>query len=644
MRVRSVLVPALAVVPVACADAPGPGGPAIAIDVAALNLTGVGDVVWDLQVDNGDGDVVWQRRVTSAGYGDGAGSASYIGPCDADPDVNENTVKVWVVGVYDGAILGADAGSFSSGSDAGAGAVNGTEIPFQNPTDGGPLTRDVTCAENTDVAVQFDVALMRPAQQGFFDIAVDFNNIFCSAKLDCCDDADSNGCDVGGAEDIDLLFDASGQRARTFVLGFACTAGAATGVDTELYMDDLALDCTSPASGFSADITVDPAPVADGNACTAGADGMSTCAAVTELAAVDADGALFQVAVFRGTEALTSGGVSAQKRYWNVALGVNAGISACHLRTRATADDAANTDDGVDGGEIDAGVVYPYVTWDVDLATCASEPLTFDDPTASVTTAYTATGGDAETFAHTFAGTLPTAPDGSTEALAAASCDALHTDYPALTSGSYWIDPDGAGTGVDAFFGHCWMAGDGGWTLVLRGGGDVPTEPTWHTTAALNVDPGATDGTQGGATFKLSDATINAFDGVYRVITAGSYSHTRFLDGSCVYDHVSNPSADCRRTCADVDLTSCVQGGATIYGFGIHGGEGTAGNGCGMQYFSTSVDPGYMSGPASTYNMYWVVQTTGAGADNATCAYGPGQRWQDNGDVNADSTITVWRR
>ena len=99
-----------------------PGG-RVALEVSALNLVGVGDVVWDIEVVNGAGASVWQRRLSSSGYGDGAGSASYVGPCDADPSVAQNTVKVWVVGVY-GAAVG-DEGVFSSGSDAGPGAVDG---------------------------------------------------------------------------------------------------------------------------------------------------------------------------------------------------------------------------------------------------------------------------------------------------------------------------------------------------------------------------------------------------------------------------------------------------------------------------------------------------------------------------------------
>jgi len=272
-----------------------------------------------------------------------------------------------------------------------------------------------TCQENADVFVQFDVALMRPAQQGFFDIAVNFNNIFCSAKFDCCADTDANGCATDGTEDIELLFDASGARSSTMVLGFACTAGATAGVETELYLDALQLDCTSPtAETFAADITLNPSGPA-GNQCTAGANGMSTCTGVvTESNGVDADAYLYQLAIFRGLEQLQSGGVDAQKVYWNLALGVKraetgADITDCWLRTQGTADDANGTSI-VALGNIAAGAVYPYIQWDVNLGTCGAEPLTFGDDTAMVRADYTTTGGAGRGFAYGYGPHLTAGP------------------------------------------------------------------------------------------------------------------------------------------------------------------------------------------------------------------------------------------
>jgi len=458
-------------------------GPELDVRLAALNLQGVGEVIWDLEVDNGDGDVVWQRRVTSSGYGDGAGSASYVGSCDADPDVDENTVKVWVVGVYESAVASGDAGVFASGDDSG---VSGTPVDFENPTaTATPLTQTVTCRDDADVAVRFDVALMRPAQQGFFDIAVNFDDIYCSAKLDCCADDGDGACTSD--EEIHLLFESGGQRGRTFVLGLACTAGVADGVRTALYLDPIALDCdvNSDAATFLADVTINPAPTASpGNLCEAGA--LSGCAAITETGGADADTWLFQVATYQGVEELQSGGVDAQKIYWNVALGVKPAISACTLRTVATADDVADTDDVVDGGVIAAGAVYPYLRWDVPLdATCASEALTFGDDSAAVTALYTGTGDGPTSFDHAYAPSAPPAgPTGSDlESTAGEYSFVVPEGVTALTAklwgggggggGAYHVGTIQApnGNGGAGGYAECPLTVTPGETLTLRVGG-----------------------------------------------------------------------------------------------------------------------------------------------------------------------------
>ncbi len=294
-----------------------------------------------------------------------------------------------------------DAGSFNAGATTGVGAVTGTPLPFENPTLTGPLTHTVVCVENADVPIQFDVTLMRPAQQGFFDIAVSFDDVFCSAKFDCCNDANDDGACAGdGSEDHLLLANASGERDRTYVLALACTAGVDAAVQTDLYLDALELDCTPLNSGadFAADLRVDVASGPTGNRCAVG--DLSGCAIISEVGGTDADDYLYQVATYRGTEDLTSGGVPARKAYWNVALGVNASISSCRLRTRATADDAANAADGVVNGTVAAGWIYPYIRWDVDLGTCGSEPLTFGDASAPVTAVYTRTDGSGLSFAY----------------------------------------------------------------------------------------------------------------------------------------------------------------------------------------------------------------------------------------------------
>ena len=388
---------------------PAPAGPSVTVAVAALDLPGVGDVVWDLELRNGAAEpqVVWQRRVTSSGYGNGSGSAAYVGPCDAD--ASPNTLRVWLVGLYDAPVSAASAGAFAAGSAA---AITATALEVDSPTAAGPLTRTVACVANADNAVQIDVTVARPATQGFFDVALAFNDLFCSAKFDCCTPTAGGGC-----AETALLFDADGARGTTYVLGFACTAGTESAVRTTLLLDDLAFDCDlqSNASTFLADFTVDPSG-APGNQCTPGADGLSSCLAVhDDPPAVDADAYLFQVAVFKGAEALAGTGGSVHKVYWNVALGVRPGIAACRLRAAGTADDGADDADGVtahasgDGGAVAAGVVYPWVAWDVPLGGCGQEPLTFGDPAATVRASYTDVRATSPTpFAHRFAADVQT--------------------------------------------------------------------------------------------------------------------------------------------------------------------------------------------------------------------------------------------
>ncbi|MCA9517421.1 MAG: IPT/TIG domain-containing protein, partial [Myxococcales bacterium] len=215
------------------------------------------------------------------------------------------------------------------------------------------------CAPNADNAVTFDITVARAANQGFFDVAVTFDDVFCSAKLDCKD----------GADPIRLVHDASaGARGDTLVVALACTAGPDQ--DTTLYLDDITITCGSTVH------RVDPS-LGPGNV------------ALT-------DAALFGAIVFRGRESLPG----LTKLYWNTAIGYHLADLGpdCVLAARATASQAP-----FDLLAPPAGATWPVIAWHVPVTTagsalaCSQHPL--DGAPGGVATGYARPGDDAA-FAH----------------------------------------------------------------------------------------------------------------------------------------------------------------------------------------------------------------------------------------------------
>ena len=325
------------------------------ITVAPLSLPGIKDVCYTLEVRNDQGQTVWtQEHVCSTQYGNSAGDVSYVGTCDADDsDDNgdaKNTVTLTIENIYTDAV---DPNDYATNAVADSEWVNpcGTDadsVAISPNGDGfGPCQIVEPCVENQDTFIEFNVTVMRNAQQGFFDIAVNFEDIFCSAKLDCRTDSDESGV-VDTADDyIQLLHDASG-RSDTVVMGFACTAGP--GQDTHLYWTDVTVTCGGT------DYVVDPS----------GGPGNLN---------ID-NAALFQAATYRGAEQLeTDLGVSLAKRYWNVALGLKAAGQAadCTLSAKASAHDGALTD-----GITPEGTTYPYIEFAANLSTCTQHKMGSD--------------------------------------------------------------------------------------------------------------------------------------------------------------------------------------------------------------------------------------------------------------------------
>ncbi len=384
------------------------------ISAKALTLTPIGGSSYGLTVRNSDpgpNNVVWSRAaIDSARFGDGRGAISYVGPCDATK--NPHTVELVLESLAE-----AD----------GTPILEGT---FVNPAPAErPISLSITCAPNADTPVVFNLTVMRDAQQGFFDIAVNFEDIFCSAKVDCVDE---------------LLHDGN-TRAPTVVLGFACTAGTTSdgAQPTWLHMTDVVLECAGQAPLY-----FDPT----------GPDGNNGPLGATPT--------FFETSIYRGEEQLPG----LDKCYWNSAFGVRLGAAApdCRLRAQATASHASFDPTGMSP----ANTVYPYVDFDVTL-TNSEGALTCNNNALNVTgsgvrTSYTPPTGAA--FTHEWECASDTNPvdkrlacegafSGGTTANVIPTPDGLSVSLGGVRSPNYKL-PDGAfiGNAADCCVNPCCAA------------------------------------------------------------------------------------------------------------------------------------------------------------------------------------------
>jgi len=408
----------------------------LAVGVAPLTLSGLTDAEYLLTVTNGHHETVVTRTLTSRQYGPGDGSLSYVSPCDADD--NPNTVALTLVDLWDG--------------PDGASLVD--RATYRNP---GLLTRDVTCTANADVAVTFDLTVVRQANQGFFDVAVSFKDVFCSAKLDCLDD--------DGAP-LTLLHNplAGGQRDLTAVMAFACTGGPAV-TETYLYLDDPTVHCT----GLTSDVSVD-------------ASALGTVDLSAEPNA-NPGSYLFGAAVYRGREELLT------KAYWNLSFGLNRDAfptsGDCTLHGRATASATPFTADTA-GFALPAGAVYPVITWAVPISrgatlVCGSHAI--NDEGGQVATTYLGNLSSADADAdpvvlqHELKRSTGAVRSGApaAPALAPVVLDTPGETVVSLPAGEYLLAMWGAAGGPTEYLGALYPGGGGGYAeaLYAHPGGDV---------------------------------------------------------------------------------------------------------------------------------------------------------------------------
>lgn len=362
-------------------DAGGPTGPGVTVKVAPLTLPGLTNVCYGLQVQNDAGQTVWQQTgVCADQYGDLKSDITYIGTCDASDNDDvagaSNTVTITIEDIWAGAPTPVADSEWQNPC-----GIRADGSPLSPNGDGnGPCQLKFDCVENADVLVPFNLTIMRDANQGFFDVAVNFEDVFCSSKVDCKDDA---------GDPLQLLFNPKKGDTRddTIVIGRACTAGV--GADTQIQASETIIACglssslNTTTSVFQPLITFtyDPTPEAQqgqGNVTVSGPLAASGLTPALPLASI-----AWQNANYTGTEQLTDPtGASYGKVYMNEAIGFDfealktwfstatyigedgqptlienpeAYLQTCRLFTAFTATDGAGlpaTGDGLD--------LYPY--------------------------------------------------------------------------------------------------------------------------------------------------------------------------------------------------------------------------------------------------------------------------------------------
>lgn len=187
-----------------CTDSPidQPSGE-VQIAIAPLDFPDIVGATFELTIfDSLDTVIYYNPAVSSDEFGTPDGRTVYVAPCSAGhsptpgvgaPGTEVNTVRVRLLEVR---IAGGQRLTPSKGDAIFPPAVS----------------RDVVCTENADVRADFLLTIARRAQQGFVDVVMQVQDIFCSTKLSC---------------EQQLMADPRSPYTPgpTLVTGFACTDG-----------------------------------------------------------------------------------------------------------------------------------------------------------------------------------------------------------------------------------------------------------------------------------------------------------------------------------------------------------------------------------------------------------------------------------
>ncbi len=334
----------------------GTDGAGITIAVAPLDGSGIGVACFDLQVTTELG-TLWEKGDPAINYLDsdddticsddhgnaGGGSIRWVGSCDAqdaaDTDPNgragvQNSVTLWFDGIYNEAKTAETAGVYDPCGTAGC-------------------TLEFDCIANTDTLAEFNFTVIRDAENGFFDIAVRFDNIYCASKYDDC---------YSNNQDITLFSDDDGDH-KTGVYALACTAPF--GKEVDLHYGNLAVVC----SGVT--FPIDPTVSARTEAASVPAGHLLTYDVYRDQTTVNCDDDTVDPPVTGNCNGL----------FWNISFDLTdlEALGGCTLAFSATATNG--TGSFVSGLPTNPGATYPYIDVDATITggdACQQNPLNGD--------------------------------------------------------------------------------------------------------------------------------------------------------------------------------------------------------------------------------------------------------------------------
>lgn len=366
------LLPVPATALLACDQGTTPDTPGSRLEIAVAPLEAGSSACYLVEVFGGGAlgapayaPTVWSETLCSDGSPGSFGingELRYVGACDSGEGTKLNTVRLTLTDLTVGSTT-----LLSGGTEQG-GFIN--PCP-QSAGDNGCVIV-ASCEQAGDTQVSYDLTIVRQAPYGFFDIAVRFDQIACSAKVDCVDDNNQT---------LGFLQKPDGSDGSTVIVGLACFGGTTEAGPNPLniYLNDLTITCADGGSSTVSLASDQPGLLASGDiAQTPGTNG----------------NILYGAALYVG--GIDNGGI-----YANVALGMNRYGPSCVLTTRSTASNG-------DGFGVTfpyatpTGASYPYVDVAVTLGvegtarTCTRHPI---GGANGVATAFTGVS-DTETFDH----------------------------------------------------------------------------------------------------------------------------------------------------------------------------------------------------------------------------------------------------